>query len=295
MALRSMFLSFWLVVVACTVAVGQYFPEQDASWEGVTYTLAGPQAFREVLCGQTVINGRTYSQFWKVSGEADTLAYLAAIRTNGPRVYYVEEGGEEERLLYDFSLDTGDTIRVQYVGLPGEITLKVASVAFMMQDTVSRKVVNFVPIMGIQEVWVEGVGSLFGPLNRGFIAVDAYSELFCQRLSGNLSYRTAAADACNFVHDCTLTGRNYVSPPAIGARVFPTVSSGEFQLDHSSSERVDARLFNSVGQCVWQRKRLPEGQHRWQFAHLPAGIYYLTLSTSNKNIYLQRFKLMITR
>lgn len=282
-------------MAASTVLWGQYFPEQDASWEGATYTIAGPEPYREVLCGQTVINEQSYQQFWSVEGEEDTLRYLAAVRTNGPRVFYVEAGSEEERLLYDFSLETGDTITLPYVGLPGEVTLKVSSVAYVTQDTTTRKVINFVPIMGIQEVWVEGVGSLFGPLRRGFIAVDAYSELFCQRLSGELGYRTAAADNCEFVYECMMTARRDPPVPSFEAQVFPSVSSGAFQLHHLSAAPLEARLFDAMGRCVWQEGGISKGAHRLWLGHLPKGIYYLTLSASNKNIYLQRFKLMITR
>jgi hypothetical protein len=282
-------------MAASTLLWGQYFPEQDATWEGATYTLAGPEAYRELLCGQTVINGRAYSQLYSVEGEGDTLRYLAAVRTNGPRVFYVEEGSTEERLLYDFSLETGDSINLQYVGLPGDVTLKVSSVAFVTQGGTTRKVINFVPVMGIQDVWVEGVGSLFGPLRRGFIAVDAYSELFCQRLSGGLSYRTTAADDCSFVYECMPTARRQPPLSTDEAAVFPTVSGGAFQLRYAGTESLEARLFDAMGRCVWQEGGFSKGVHRLWLGHLPKGMYYLTLSTSNKNIYLQRFKLMITR
>jgi hypothetical protein len=280
--------------VAASTAHAQFFPTNNASWQGTTLTLVGPQPFQEVLCGDTLINGQVYSQFWAKASNADSLLYRVAIRVNGPRVWYIEADSTEERLLYDFSLETGDDITLPYVGLPGEATLKVASVAYVSQGNETRKVINFVPIMGIQEVWVEGVGSLFGPLNRGFIALDAYSELACQRLGGSISYSTGNAQACDFIYECLLTSTDETDR-TLDIQVFPTVSEGQVQLQFAGHQQLDVVLYSAVGRRVWQQAGLNPGQHTLDFGHLPKGMYVLALSASNKNIYLQRFKLMITR
>jgi hypothetical protein len=83
-------------------------------------------------------------------------------------------------------------------------------------------------------------------------------------------------------------------PPAEAA-VFPTVLGGVFRLHYSGAESLKARLFDAMGRCVWQQNGFSKGAHRLWFGHLPKGMYYLTLSASDKNIYLQRFILMITR
>jgi len=270
----------------------QALPKSHSSWEGMTYGLEGPTGYRNVLCGDTTINNLEYTKFWSLQGEQ--LVYRAAVRTAGPRSYFVKPGESVERLLYDYTLQQGQSITLQLAELEGEVDLKVASVAVIGQGDSTRKVINFVPVLGIQETWVEGVGSLFGPLKRGFIALDAYSELHCQKIGEEVVYRTGASDGCPFTYNCQLT--SVASPPlAEEVQVFPTVSGGRFQLLNTSNSRLSACLIDQMGRRLETIGPLGAGQYTLDFGAYPAGIYYLQLVQWDKKLYLQHFKLMITK
>ncbi len=273
------------------IAHAQPFPLNDASWEGVSYNIAGPQPFREYLCGDTLISGRAYSKFYQLY--EDTTLYEAAIRTSGEQVYAVRPGESEEVLLYDFSLEPGDEISLEYFRLPGSINLKVGSVITVTQQQTTRKVINFVPVAGFQETWVEGVGALSGPLNRALLISDQYSELHCYQEEGSLAYRTSAAEDCTFYYECLLTSTGRTETEK-RVQVYPTVSRGQFWIDNQTQKPLSAELMDQNGRLMAQLPLLSEGRQAMQF-DLPPGIYYLKLWERDKKLYLQHFKLIIVR
>lgn len=98
------------------VLAAQSFPGNDATWQGTTGTIAGPIPFRQALCGDTTINGRPYARYNEISFDSQGNAsehYLMAVRTDGPLVWFVNAGENEERLLYDFSLEEGGWRRIK--------------------------------------------------------------------------------------------------------------------------------------------------------------------------------------
>lgn len=280
------------------LAQAQSFPTNDATWQGVLNSFIGPVPMRQVMCGDTTINGVQYARFYNyanIPGVGDTLLYELAIRTEGERVWYVYMEQSQERLLYDFSLQAGEEITLNYVGLNDEVTLQVDSVVTMGQGSDTYRVICFKPRNGIIESWIQGVGSTLGPINRGLIAIDALGQLQCYRKSGELLYHSDDDPACDFEYSCQLTDVEPEPNAEAALKLFPTISSGALQFSNPLSMPVVLRAFNIQGQLTGQYGPFEKGEHMLNTGELSPGMYLFQAVETNKNLSLQHFKILITR
>jgi hypothetical protein len=276
----------------------QSFPTQEASWQGVTFGIAGPIPYRNAVCGDTLINQVTYSKFYEFNENIDgelVRTYKMAVREGGPRVWCVEAGANTETLLYDFSLEAGDQIRLKLIGFTDSVAIKVANVTSISVDGVPTKVLNFVPIAGIEESWIEGIGSSKGPTQRAFTAVDGNSQLQCFRQAGELIYRTVPQGECSFVYECDMvssSGSHFQA--SADFELYPTASSGQLTFTNASESAVSLELYSLSGRKCASYEALPPGQHEINLEHLSAGMYLFTVREPQKNLYLQRFRIIIS-
>ena len=125
---------------------------------------------REHICvdnSDTLINGMNYSQVW----ECD-IAYRGALRDDGlGRIYYVPKDESVERLVYDFSLNTGDTVTV-YIEDPFNTpnyamqNVQVSNVQYIDINGVQRKALD---MSGSQ--WIEGIGCTQGLFPQSIVSL----------------------------------------------------------------------------------------------------------------------------
>ncbi len=273
----------------------QSFPTVNASWQGTVSSIAGLSPFRQAVCGDTTINGRQYARFLDIEEGPDgemVERYRLAVRTEGQAVYYVEAGEEEEHLLYDFSLEAGDEITVNHIGLPGSVTLKVASVINFGQGGDTFRQINFAPSGIFEESWIEGIGSTLGPINRGFAAIDAYPELRCFRRDGELKYHTAGADNCTFEYECSVPASTSQAAEET-FELYPTASQGLLQFQNPHAGPVLLQAYGLDGRLSGQYGPYGQGRHQVNCSELSPGIYVFRLVETNKNLSLQHFKMII--
>lgn len=292
---RMAFLLCFALLFATAVS-GQSFPAQDATWQGFRSTIAGLDTFRQALCGDTLINGRMYAPVLGIDDQTGHATYLAAVRSDGLRSFFVRPSEVQEHLLYDFSLETGAEVTLEYIPFPGSTTLKVASVATVGTGADTRTVINFVPHGGLQETWIGGVGSLSGPLNRGILNPSVYSELHCFRLADSLSYATVNTAQCSFSFDCPTVASTKSHGQRNSISVYPTLPiEGQVWVDNRSGTLLSATLYSALGQPLRSWHQLGYGQQRLQLPGLSPGLFLLSLRALNEKTPLQYFKLIIPR
>jgi hypothetical protein len=274
----------------------QFFPSQDVSWQGVTWSIAGPIPYYQALCGDTTINEQIYSKFYGYSinsqGEEEA-QYLAAIRVSGPRVWIIEQGSNSEIILYDFSLEAGDQITLEYIGQPGQITVKVAAVSTIQMDGEFVKVIEFVPVSGTEESWIEGVGSTRGPVFRSFTAVDATSDLTCFRKEEELIYRTVPENECDFNPGCTLISSLSDQANKLPLQLYPTISQGALTFQNGTHSTVQLEAYDMNGRQIGIWESLPMGLSELNISNWHSGMYHFSVRDLNKNIYLQHFRITL--
>ncbi|MBI1224513.1 MAG: hypothetical protein GC192_04690 [Bacteroidetes bacterium] len=161
------------------------FPESSAIWKEQEITIAGPIFSHNAICGDTLLNGTHYSQVLGLQVDNDqniTGSYFkGGLRVSGDEVFFRAYSGQEV-LLYDFNLEANDVINVAEVFLGNTVSRTVDSVKTEMLADKMRKVIYFKPSDSNApvEFWVEGIGSSFGLLDRGFEpGPDHGSTLLC--------------------------------------------------------------------------------------------------------------------
>lgn len=190
----------------------------------------------------------------------------------------------EDELLYDFSIEVGDTIL-------HESSLKEVSFidTIVLTDGLERRRYSF---DYSDYSWIEGIGStlgLFGPW--GIEPFESGCGFYCYREAGeqvffNDFYFGLVPD--NVSEDC---GKLILSTAALWdaerVYIYPNPIVDQFIIDVGHEQnlaKTQLYVFNSLGQLILQEK-LRGDQHETLTANWPAGLYYLVLEQDGVMVY----------
>ena len=162
------------------------FVASGKSWHVVRSDLhSGCHLERYQLINEEVVkNGKTYMKMYR-SEDALTEVYDTGLfREENRKVYRYDTDREAENLLFDYSLKAGDTYKTYSYDEQEEVTYKVLSVSDYQEGP---KVIHYIngtdgrttqprylrkwtvcrtDNEALQKTWIEGVGSLEGPLGN---------------------------------------------------------------------------------------------------------------------------------
>lgn len=160
--------------------------------------------------GDTIINDSAYAKLFYHNFiqefTPDSLEYVAALRedTINKKVYFVWKDYNTEVLLYDFSLNVGDTFHAQYpefsfsgptyfVHSINPRYLDVSRVTDSIIEGKSRKVLVMANHYSydIEDYFIEGIGSRYGIIYAGYeLEMDReYPFLLCLHENNTLVYQ----------------------------------------------------------------------------------------------------------
>ena len=161
--------------VSCVSQDYHKFPVSNAAWHTVGYSINTDDiwSFRYAIYGDTIINSVEYSKVYEMS---DTIisdpdnSYFAAIRENDKKQVFAKIPGFPESILYDFSLEVGDTICYDIGALIAvndvwfdELThckFVTEIDSFILNNQEYRKSWVLENYYGCQFRWIEGIGSI---------------------------------------------------------------------------------------------------------------------------------------
>ena len=87
------------------------FAENGKTWE-TREGMIMENIYGNSIDGDTLINGETWKKVYNYHGFPEfNYSYYAAIRDTGKKVYVMAKGSNKPRLLYDFNLKEGQTVR----------------------------------------------------------------------------------------------------------------------------------------------------------------------------------------
>ena len=146
------------------------------------------------------LDGVDYKIVWTKSKYG--IAKAGAVREEDRRVYYrrkISQNYQDEVLLYDFNLNVGDTVTVNWMG---QQLMVMEESEVEVNGTMRRQLglgaysIGYPPTE-IDEYWIEGVGSTFGFLNSGSEGMGgAFITLLCYHENGNLVWDNEEFDDC---------------------------------------------------------------------------------------------------
>jgi len=302
------------------------FPTSNAIWNyKVTASdwFSGKQGERNVyytICGTDTINDIVYSKLYTtfdtiICGE-NLGQFLGYFRQNGekiyflPYVYYFEPGYGwrsefgSEFLLYDFGLSIGETIDLDYGFYYRFWNNDKIKHEFIEQY--KRLIVNNIYIVNGkkvidlgEDIWYEGIGSIFGLFHKGMPALDGYSFGFilnCFKYNDTVKYLNNSD--CN---KCFC--KNYVDikehiKDFDNINIYPNPTTGELRIMNyelrnatpigvSSAKIImnyELQLFDATGRMQNAECKMQNGKIVIDISHIQSGIYFLKIDNQTFKI-----------
>lgn len=275
------------------------FPKSNATWQEGYYLSANqiiPE--RRVLCGDTLIGNHLYAKIFSIifdnqGIESDRL-YQGGIRGEVDQVYWIKKDEPTEIVLYDWSLESTETIEVETItGTQNTLTAK-SNEYITTQDGVLRRVIVFKAIGdNEEEVWIEGIGSSFGILARGVDLDDSpdYQPfLNCYRFENEIIYSPMNPPlACDFIfnENCLSTSIQGGVTKPLEISIYPNPFFHEIVIKINRFEQLEQpklKLFDGQGRLK-KTIYLQEEKSVINFSkEISKGIYLIEISDDSNRI-----------
>ena len=311
------------------VAQTTYQPISD----GCTWSVSNE---KYMTAGDTVLDGKTYLKIYRQVGDQpfefnlDQAEYFVAIRndTAERKVYaYLPAGtwvhdlssysssqtdDAMEVLLYDFSLELGDTVTFYMLGDGVAKTTAVRATTANIQvgwsgyssfshqynegdslvtlsdnTTRSQMFLRGLSYMGKDYVWIEGIGSVRGFSEGPQISMPDYGSriLLCFEESSGTSFQSGF-DLDDDPNDCFNNGFGGDVPERMGryANVFPNPTDNLLYIELPDGAGIaNVALFDLQGRIVGANNYSPlqGGTGTLNVKNVPAGVYLLCVTDAD--------------
>lgn len=280
--MKKLFFCFSLIFFSFSQLAAQtYVPfptaQDSVAWKMVSGSWNSHQESYEYFSEDTIINAYTYSKIYKGNSlfVDDSNSLISLIREENKRIYTRGLFNNTEYLLYDFSLQLGDTL---FLNISNSDTLILFSIdSIELDNNTFRKQFQF---FGFNEFssdtffHVEGLGNLeYGytsPLGREMI--DFYIETSCIFSSNEVFYKKFNVET----EDCYKL-ENSTSIEEIDNNEFLIFPNPTQNILHFEKELRNTKvmIFSLSGQKMFEAKDF--SVERLDVSFLEKGVYYLKL------------------
>jgi hypothetical protein len=279
----------FLFLLACLFsgsAVAQtYFPlpDSNAVWS-VDYD-------KYLVRGDSAVQSILYKKYYFTKDSLlspSSLQFKGLIRQDSlhKRIFGIKKGQNIERLLYDFNLNVSDTLTVFsfdfYSQLP--LIVKVQAIdSFLVNGTYRKryKLIGY-HFTGQPEYWMEGIGSIFGPLNPGLAdygVVDYCPPgLLCLYQNNVQLYNNPLFNSC-YHYTCSVGIEEQKKKPDV--IFFPNPGNGLFTLHTENIASAQLEIINCLGERIIQR-HIENNNSLVDLSREAKGIYFYRLISGNK-------------
>jgi len=154
--------------------------------------------------GDTLVDGVSYKVMYTTRNENLTgWSVCGVIReTEDKQVLYRRDGSSYDEILYDFSMEVGDTIIMNGNGFYPDMMFVIETNEILVNGEPRQQIVLEYP-WGDHEVWIEGIGSLYGIIDSGSLfLMGGSTNLLCYYEDGDLIWQntTSGYDECYMVY-----------------------------------------------------------------------------------------------
>jgi hypothetical protein len=291
--LLTICLIFSALFVSGQTSIYKPFPDNNAVWNFHYSSFCfwdgnGDEKYSITFSGDTLINSQQYHKLttpYVQSYSTGTcgrvaIGYKGAIRQDisAKKVYYIPPSASTEQLLYDFTMQVGDTVKgyTQTYALPFDIVQSIDSVEI---GSSYRKRWNINNCYNIQ--FIEGIGSTYGllELSVGCITDQADYSLTCFQQNGLALYPNTT-DQCELI--TSVNSLNKISNQII---IYPNPSNGSFTINFNKADNKEILITDLLGNTIL--KQLIRNQTKINISQLKSGTYILTV-IDNDSITISR-------
>ena len=279
------------------------FPEgtDNAQWGVEVHTIGVFDLAQHIYYqGDTLINGRTYNRYEGVQyytnapGLAPPTNFSFMMRQQGQKVYW--KHGNADRLLYDFSLQEGDSVWLPDSPFFGIDSTRagIDSIRTVTNTGTNRSMFylryranDFQGMQVYYRVqWLEGVGSTEGPLyaltrSRSPIADDDFHYTVCLRENNILKYLAPSYTSC-----ASFLTAEEKQPIGAAFRLTHNPAQGEAVLSYSvrTAGMVTVAVYDLLGrkQCQVQHGAQPAGDYQQPLPSFRPGLYLVAVEANGQ-------------
>lgn len=285
----SIVLSFLLIAVPGYSQTNIYYPlpTQNAAWreyQGSHCDMC--RDYQNFTAGDTVIGGKSYTKIWSsgiyyssnfygfcTNTIVGNFSYLSsAIRNDSinKKVYSYDFYNHVETLLYDFNLNLGDTVPVQFSsGYVSAIDSVLVGQNYHKRFTVSE-INSMLPDVYL----IEGIGATSGLLNRIDFCFECCTSLLCVKQNDTTIYPDGWV--CDLIE-----GIPENSTPALSFRLSPNPCEDFATISVSPATKdLSFSLYDPLGNIILQKFNVINGE-RIDLTSVKPGFYYYNLSHSH--------------
>ncbi|MBK7128410.1 MAG: T9SS type A sorting domain-containing protein [Crocinitomicaceae bacterium] len=290
-----------LLTFTHTFLFAQYipFPTDNTVWVNHQYSTGGwwpPEYTAEYLSvidnfcvnnEDTLINTSLYTKLIFCDG-----AYRGAIRDNGGQIFFVSKDSMNEMLVYDFTVDVGDTLLNIYSDWTWFDTLYISDVSSMSVGGLYRKTIyledknhNELP-----DYWIEGIGCSAGllvapSLNNNLSGI--FVRLYCfssndSTFNYNYSYTGSGGCQLNYLSDDNFFEEQFY--------IFPNPTNEVLYIQIPNlTESFEITIYSALGDKVYSANAEPNmSKLSVPVIDWKPGIYFVTVKNS-MGVYSRKF------
>lgn len=282
--MKTLFLMLGILVYLGVSQAQSYTPMLDNQNEWQVLSCYGDDCFKDVYYtnGDTIVNGQNHKILDGYHYISRT--FLLREELSSKKVYLKTHinNQQNEYLLYDFSMEEGDSIEMKNPITPfpedgGFYTLDSIRLRPILHDYMA-KFYFFSPSVSNQNeiqtkpIWVEGVGSLsLVTAPGGHPNYFGVGQVSCFFKNGSLFYFDGdMQDSCDAVM------KNVEMNNLLETKFYVANSIGHLQTN-IPIQSLD--LFSSQGQLIRQESIGNKTQYQVDFKNLPTGIYILRVKS----------------
>lgn len=300
-------ISTLLFSIAVTFSYSQYFPfpTNHATWIniGKSYTLnqwnvpIWQTDWIDRYCSSgidTIIGTTTYKQI--NSCTTNSSSYHGALRYETGKVFFIPKDSVNEYLLYDFTVNIGDSVNVIQSTIGGTpyyttMYIHITDIDTIVVDGTERRRIN-----GSNQYnqWIEGIGSSAGLFMNFEDNISNYMiELNCLSVNNTTIYdqgplQVGTTGSC----DLSLDIPSFPKTPDLKIHPNPVTGSNIFITGIENNELVDLSIFNLNGQNILNAANVSPSLNKIDVGGLESGIYLIQIISDS---YYSTQKVIICR
>jgi hypothetical protein len=239
--------------------------------------------------GDSIVDSKSYNKIWVSYDSLTTMIFQGLLREESNVVYYIPPDFSEG-ILYDFNLEIGDTISVKNIFCGDEeIPLDVIDIDTVEYFGESRKMWLLGQNGYVEEFWIEGIGSLNGPLytEYWYCIVCPVWELLCYHKNDTLKYIMPGETECyqNTVGVKEITGNDKIL-----IRPNPVKKGNSIEIEMNFNPlKID--FINSSGLLIQRLTSIREQNMKIETNNLEPGFYLIKVTNQENKI--QTLKVII--
>lgn len=250
--------------------------QQNPDFVATTTTVYGFQ-------GDTLIDNELWFKFYSTSDSMfqSDLLYHGLLRVENNKVFYLDTLNQLDA-LYDFSLNVGDSVLYDLNGMFPEWLQVINVDSIQINGDYYRRLKFAEPIMNafdeLNEVWIEGIGSVHGPLFPYFpvkFSQEIPDSLFVTcTFSGNQqvwqhqSYSGCYINIVLSVDQLDL----------FDFKIYPNPFMNIIHIENIGIQEYELTMMNSMGQIVKQLQ-INNNNTIIDLSELKSGIYFLRIES----------------